>query len=43
MLADTIDYQERARAKRRATLDEMTRTAAEDGTDDTVDGFIETR
>lgn len=43
MLADVIAYQERARAKRRATLDEMTRTAAEDGTDDTADGFIETR
>lgn len=43
MLADVIAYQERARAKRRATLDEMTRTAAEDGTADTVDGFIETR
>jgi excisionase family DNA binding protein len=43
MLADVIDYQERARAKRRATLDEMTRTAFDDGTDDTADGFIQTR
>lgn len=43
MLADVIAYQQRARAKRRATLDEMTRTAAEDGTEDTADGFIETR
>jgi excisionase family DNA binding protein len=43
MLADVIDYQERVRAKRRATLDEMTRTTAEDGTHDTLDGFIETR
>jgi transcriptional regulator with XRE-family HTH domain len=32
-----------ARAKRRSTLDEMTRTAAEDGADDTIDEFIETR
>jgi excisionase family DNA binding protein len=43
MLADVIAYQEHRRAKRRATLDEMTRTAAEDGTGDTIDGFIETR
>jgi excisionase family DNA binding protein len=43
MLADVIAYQQHARAQRRATLDEMTRTAAEDGTDDTADGFIETR
>lgn len=43
MLADVIAYQQRARAQRRATLDEMTRTAAKDGTDDTADGFIETR
>jgi excisionase family DNA binding protein len=43
MLADVIDYQQRARAKRRATLSEMTQTAAEDGTNDTIDGFIETR
>jgi excisionase family DNA binding protein len=43
MLADIIEYQERARDKRRATLREMTQTTAEDGTDDTIDGFIETR
>jgi hypothetical protein len=30
-------------AHRRATLDEMTRTAAEDGTYDTTDEFIQTR
>ncbi len=43
MLADVVAYQQRARAQRRATLDEMTRAAAEDGIDDTADGFIETR
>jgi excisionase family DNA binding protein len=43
MLADVVNYHERARHRRRATLDGMTRTAAEDGTDDTVDEFIETR
>lgn len=43
MLADVVSYQERARRRRRATLDEMTRTTAEDGTDDTADEFIETR
>jgi hypothetical protein len=42
-LADVIDYQEHVRAQRRATLDKMTRTTAEDGTNDTLDGFIETR
>lgn len=31
------------RARQRAILDKMTRTAAEDGTDDTIDGFIDTR
>jgi excisionase family DNA binding protein len=42
-LADVVEYQERVRVSRRATLDEMTQDAAEDGTYDTVDGFIETR
>lgn len=43
MLADIVAYQESARAERRATLDEMTRRAAEDGSADTVDEFIRTR
>ena len=43
MLVDVVAYQEQARASRRATLDEMTRTAHEDGTDDTADEFIQTR
>lgn len=43
MLADVIAYQQRARTKRRATLNEMTRTAAKDRTDDTADRFIATR
>jgi excisionase family DNA binding protein len=43
MLTDVVAYQQRSRAQRRATLDEMTHAAAEDGIDDTVDGFIETR
>jgi excisionase family DNA binding protein len=40
MLVDVVAYQERARTKRRATLDEMTRTAAEHGAYDTADEFI---
>jgi excisionase family DNA binding protein len=43
MLAHIVAYQERARVKRRATLDEMTRTASEDGAYDTPDEFIQTR
>jgi excisionase family DNA binding protein len=43
MLADVVGYQERARAHRRARLDEMTRTAVEDGSYDTANEFIETR
>ncbi|GAB3435816.1 helix-turn-helix domain-containing protein [Actinophytocola sediminis] len=43
MLVDVVAYQEQARARRRANLDEMTRTAFDDGTDDTADGFIHTR
>ncbi|MPZ83166.1 MAG: helix-turn-helix domain-containing protein [Actinophytocola sp.] len=43
MLADVVAYQERARTERRATLDEMTRTASADSTDDTADEFIQTR
>src|SRR5438093_1398026 len=43
MLADVVAYQERARTSRRAALDKMTRTAAEDGTYDTTDEFIQTR
>jgi excisionase family DNA binding protein len=43
MLADIVDYQKRARVHRRATLDDMTRSAVEDGSYDTADEFIETR
>jgi excisionase family DNA binding protein len=43
MLADMVAYQERSRAKRRAVLDEMTRTAAEDDSGDTGDEFVRTR
>lgn len=43
MLADVVAYQQRARTRRRAALDEMTRAAAEDGTYDTADGFMPTR
>jgi excisionase family DNA binding protein len=43
MLADVVAYQEHARTNRRAILDEMTRTAAEDGTYDTTDEFGQTR
>lgn len=42
-LADIVAYQEQARAQRRATLDEMTRAASEDGTYDSADRFVETR
>lgn len=42
-LADVLDYQERSRRERRAALDELTRTAAEDGTADSIDEFTETR
>ncbi len=37
-LADVIDYQERVRANRRATLADMTRTSAGAGADDTPEG-----
>ncbi|HEY3605946.1 MAG TPA: helix-turn-helix domain-containing protein [Pseudonocardiaceae bacterium] len=43
MLADIVDYQQRVRTKRRAALDDMTRTAAEDGSYDEGGGFIQTR
>lgn len=43
MLADVVDYQQRAKANRRAALDELTRTAAEDGSYDTDTGFTRTR
>jgi len=43
LLADIVAYQERARAGRRTVLDQMTRVAAEDGTYDTADEFIQTR
>ncbi|MCK2236323.1 MULTISPECIES: helix-turn-helix domain-containing protein [unclassified Crossiella] len=43
LLADVLDYQERSRERRRTTLDEMTRTANEDGSDRTAEEFIRTR
>jgi excisionase family DNA binding protein len=42
-LADVLDYQKRSRIERRAMLDELTRTAVEDGTADGGGGFVETR
>ena len=42
-LADVLDYQERSRRERRAALGELTRTASEDGTADTITGFVQTR
>ncbi|WP_233345819.1 helix-turn-helix domain-containing protein [Saccharomonospora iraqiensis] len=42
-LADVLDYQDRSRRERRAALDELSHTAAEDGTADSIDEFIETR
>ena len=42
-LADLLAYQERSRAKRREMLDHMTAAADEDGTDDAVDRFVQTR
>lgn len=42
-LTDLLDYQARARKERREILDEMTRTASRDGSDDIVDRFIQTR
>jgi excisionase family DNA binding protein len=43
MLADVVDYQQRVKTKRRTALDEMTRTAAEDGSYDEGTGFVQTR
>jgi len=43
MLADVVNYQQRVKTKRRATLDEMTRIAAEDGSYDEGTGFVQTR
>lgn len=42
-LSDVLDYERRSRRERDAILDEMTRTAAEDGTDDDEIGFMHTR
>lgn len=42
-LADVLDYQQRTRHQRRAMLDELTRTASQDGTADEIDGFARTR
>jgi excisionase family DNA binding protein len=42
-LVDVVEYQTRARVRRKAVLDGMTLTASEDGTYDQIDGFVETR
>ncbi|WP_199444030.1 helix-turn-helix domain-containing protein [Umezawaea beigongshangensis] len=42
-LADLVTYRQRARARRRRALEEMTRQADEDGLYDVGTGFVETR
>lgn len=42
-LRDLIAYQSQIQISRRATIDAMTREAADDGSFDTVNGFIQTR
>ncbi|MEU4801632.1 helix-turn-helix domain-containing protein [Actinosynnema sp. NPDC023587] len=42
-LAELVDYQERARVRRRSALDELAREAAEDGSYDAVDQLPRTR
>lgn len=43
MLADLVDYQQRLKISRRHALDEMSRTAAADGSFDREPGFPQTR
>ncbi|GAA1268476.1 helix-turn-helix domain-containing protein [Saccharothrix xinjiangensis] len=42
-LTDLLDYQERARVRRRTALDELAREAVKDGSYDAVDQFPRTR
>lgn len=42
-LGDVVEYQQRSRRERRDKLTELTRTAEQDGTADTVDEFVQTR
>jgi excisionase family DNA binding protein len=42
-LADVLDYQQRSRRERRALLDDLTRSAGDDGTADDIDQFPQTR
>jgi excisionase family DNA binding protein len=43
LLSDLLEYRARSRAERQGILDELTATANRDGSDDIVDGFIQTR
>ncbi|MGY6656984.1 helix-turn-helix domain-containing protein [Amycolatopsis sp. TRM77291] len=43
LLSDLLDYRARSRAERQELLDELTASASRDGSDDIVDGFIQTR
>ncbi|EMD24973.1 helix-turn-helix domain-containing protein [Amycolatopsis azurea] len=43
LLSDLLEYRARARAERQGILDQLTATANRDGSDDSVDGFIQTR
>lgn len=42
-LADVLEYQDRSRRERRAALDELSHTAAEDDTAEGIDEFFRTR
>lgn len=43
LLSDLLEYRARSRAERQGLLDELTASASRDGSDDIVDGFIQTR
>ncbi|EME59940.1 excisionase family DNA binding domain-containing protein [Amycolatopsis decaplanina DSM 44594] len=43
LLSDLLGYRARSRAERQGILDELTASASRDGSDDIVDGFIQTR
>ncbi|WP_409489633.1 hypothetical protein [Amycolatopsis sp. cmx-11-12] len=43
LLSDLLEYRARSRAERQGRLDELTAEANRDGSDDIVDGFIQTR
>jgi excisionase family DNA binding protein len=42
-LADVLDYQQRSRRERHTMLDDLTRTASDNGTADDIDEFPQTR